>query len=235
MLFGGWELASRNGVVSAAPAARAQQGIRHAGRSLGVLLEQAQPTFWGAVAGILFAAVLGIALGGAVSDPRTLMQTVYPTIVFFQLIPKVALAPVFLLWFGTGFGANVIFSVFIAFFPVVVATIAGLQAAPPSYERLCRSLMMSRLKMFLTVKFPFALPHIFSRPAHRRDLRGDRRRAGRIHHRPDGPWLHHPVPANNFETALLLAAILLLCGVGIVLFAFFLALETIVMRFYYSR
>ena len=48
------------------------------------------------------------------------MQAVYPTIVFFQLIPKVALAPVFLLWFGTGFGANVLFSVFIAFFPVAV-------------------------------------------------------------------------------------------------------------------
>ena len=90
------------------------------------------------------------------------MQAVYPTIVFFQLIPKVALAPVFLLWFGTGFAANVIFSVFIAFFPVVVATITGLQAAPPSYEGLCRGLMMSRLQIFAAVKFPFALPHIFS-------------------------------------------------------------------------
>ena len=67
---------------------------------------------------LLAAALLGILLGVAVSYSRTLMQAVYPTIVFFQLIPKVALAPVFLLWFGTGFAANVIFSVFIAFFPV---------------------------------------------------------------------------------------------------------------------
>ena len=51
------------------------------------------------------------------------MQAVYPTVVFFQLIPKVALAPVFLIWFGTGWTANVLFSVFIAFFPVLVATI----------------------------------------------------------------------------------------------------------------
>ena len=162
LLLGGWELLSRNGVLTPRLLPAPSKVFDTLLRSLSVLMEQAQPTFWGAVAGIVLAAALGIALGAAVSYSRTLMQAVYPTIVFFQLIPKVALAPVFLLWFGTGFGANVIFSVFIAFFPVVVATITGLQAAPPGYERLCRGLMMSRLKMFLTVKFPFALPHIFS-------------------------------------------------------------------------
>ena len=179
--------------------------------------------------------MLGIALGAAVSYSRMLMQMVYPTIVFFQLIPKVALAPVFLLWFGTGFAANVIFSVFIAFFPVVVATIAGLQAAPPGYERLCRSLMMPRLKMFLTVKLPFALPHIFA------GLRIGVTFAvigvvlGEFITAQTGLGYIILFSANNFETALLLAAILLLCGVGIVLFAFFLALEAIVIRLYDSR
>ncbi len=144
LLVGGWEALSRSGMLSARLLPAPSKVFDTLVRSLGVLLEQAQPTFWGALAGIVLAAALGIALGAAVSYSRTLMQAVYPTIVFFQLIPKVALAPVFLLWFGTGFGANVIFSVFIAFFPVVVATITGLQAAPPSYERLCRSLMMSR-------------------------------------------------------------------------------------------
>jgi NitT/TauT family transport system permease protein len=163
------------------------------------------------------------------------MQAVYPTIVFFQLIPKVALAPVFLLWFGTGFGANVIFSVFIAFFPVLVATITGLQAAPAGYERLCRGLMMSRLQTFATVKFPFALPHIFS------GLRIGVTFAvigvvlGEFITAQTGLGYIILFSANNFETALLLAAILLLCGVGIVLFAFFLALEAIVMRLYDSR
>ncbi len=75
------------------------------------------------------------------------MQAIYPTVVFFQLIPKVALAPVFLIWFGTGFTAKVVFAVFIAFFPVLIGTIAGLQAAPPSYERLCQAALMSRLQI----------------------------------------------------------------------------------------
>ncbi|MEA2808322.1 MAG: NitT/TauT family transport system permease protein [Rhodospirillaceae bacterium] len=235
LLFGGWELLSRNGVLTPRLLPAPSKVFDTLIRSLSVLMEQAQPTFWGAVAGIVLAAALGIALGTTVSYSRTLMQAVYPTIVFFQLIPKVALAPVFLLWFGTGFAANVIFSVFIAFFPIVVATITGLQAAPPSYERLCRSLMMSRLKMFLTVKFPFALPHIFS------GLRIGVTFAvigvvlGEFITAQTGLGYIILFSANNFETALLLAAILLLCGVGIVLFAFFLALEAIVMRLYDSR
>ena len=235
LLFAAWDVATRSGLVTPRLLPAPGKVWDTLVRSLGVLLEQAQPTFWGAVAGILLAAALGILLGAAVSYSRTLMQTVYPTIVFFQLIPKVALAPVFLLWFGTGFAANVIFSVFIAFFPVVVATIAGLQAAPPGYERLCRSLMMPRWRMFLTVKLPFALPHIFA------GLRIGVTFAvigvvlGEFITAQTGLGYIILFSANNFETALLLAAILLLCGVGIVLFTFFLALEAIVMRLYDSR
>ncbi len=226
LLFGGWEMLSRNGALSARLMPAPSKVFDTLLRSLGVLLEQAQPTLWGAVAGILLAAALGIALGAAVSYSRTLMQAVYPTIVFFQLIPKVALAPVFLLWFGTGLEANVIFSVFIAFFPVVVATITGLQAAPPSYERLCRSLMMSRLQTFAAVKFPFALPHIFSGLRIGVTFAVIGVALGEFITAQTGLGYIILFSANNFETALLLAAILLLCGV---------ALEAIVTRLYDSR
>lgn len=235
LLFGAWELASRNGLVSRRLLPAPSKVWDTLLNSMSVLIEQAQPTFLGAILGILLAAALGILLGVAVSYSRTMMQAVYPTIIFFQLIPKVALAPVFLLWFGTGFSANVIFSVFIAFFPVVVATITGLQAAPPNYERLCRSLMMPRWRMFMKVKFPFALPHIFS------GLRIGVTFAvigvvlGEFITGQTGLGYIILFSANNFETALLLAGITLLCGVGIVLFAFFLALEAIVIRVYDSR
>lgn len=235
LLFGAWELASRNGLVSRRLLPAPSKVWDTLLNSMSVLIEQAQPTFIGAILGILLAAALGILLGVAVSYSRTMMQAVYPTIIFFQLIPKVALAPVFLLWFGTGFSANVIFSVFIAFFPVVVATITGLQAAPPNYERLCRSLMMPRWRMFMKVKFPFALPHIFS------GLRIGVTFAvigvvlGEFITGQTGLGYIILFSANNFETALLLAGITLLCGVGIILFAFFLALEAIVTRIYDSR
>jgi ABC-type nitrate/sulfonate/bicarbonate transport system permease component len=235
VLFALWELLSRSGAINTRLLPAPSTVWDTLARSIGVLLEQARPTLWAAVYGIVLAAALGIALGAAVSFSPTLMQAVYPTVVFFQLIPKVALAPVFLIWFGTGFSANVIFSIFIAFFPVVVATITGLHAAPASYERLCRSLMMSDLKMFLEVKFPFALPYIFS------GLRIGVTFAvigvvlGEFITAQTGLGYIILFSANNSETALLLAAILLLCCVGIVLFTFFLLLEAAVRRVYDSR
>ena len=185
--------------------------------------------------GLLAAAFFGIGLGIAVSYSKRLMQAIYPTIVFFQLIPKVALAPVFLIWFGHSFTANVVFSVFIAFFPVLVATIAGMRATPETYERLCSSLMMSPLRVFLTIKLAFALPQIFS------GLRIGVTFAvigvilGEFITAQAGLGYIILFSANNFETALLLSAIVLLCGVGIVLFAIFLALEANVLRVYDSR
>jgi ABC-type nitrate/sulfonate/bicarbonate transport system permease component len=235
LLLGLWEELSRAGLVNLRLLPAPSTVWTTLARSIDVLLEQALPTLWGALAGILLAAALGIALGLAVSASRTLMQAVYPTIVFFQLIPKVALAPVFLIWFGTGWTANVLFSVFIAFFPVLVATIAGLGAAPAHYESLCRSLTMGRLAIFLKVRLPFALPYIFS------GLRIGVTFAvigvvlGEFITAQAGLGYIILFSANNFETALLLAAILLLCGVGVTLFALFLGLEALVLRLYDSR
>jgi len=234
-LIGGWQALSKSGAVSARLLPSPDKVFDILFRSLDVLLQQALPTFWGAVLGIVSAAALGIALGIAVSFSRTLMRAIYPTVVFFQLIPKVALAPLFLIWFGTGFTANVVFSVFIAFFPVLVATIAGLQATPPSYDQLCQSLMMSRLRGFFSVRLPFALPYIFS------GLRIGVTFAvigvvlGEFITAQSGLGYIILFSANNFETALLLAAIVLLCGVGALLFAIFLALEALVLRIYDSR
>jgi len=235
LLFGLWEWLARSGALNLRLLPAPSTIWATLERSIGILSVQALPTFWGALAGIVLAALLGIALGMAVSFSRTLMQAVYPTVVFFQLIPKVALAPVFLIWFGTGWTANVVFSVSIAFFPVLVATITGLGAAPANYEGLCRSLMMSRLRIFLKVRLPFALPYIFS------GLRIGVTFAvigvvlGEFITAQAGLGYIILFSANNFETALLLAAILLLCGVGVALFGLFLGLEALMLRLYDSR
>ncbi len=235
VLFGAWSWLAASGLVRPRMLPPPGKVWDTLARSLDLLLDQAGPTFWAAVTGIVAAALLGIGLGIAVSYSRRLMQAIYPTIVFFQLIPKVALAPVFLIWFGHTIVANIVFSVFIAFFPVLVATIAGLQATPPTYERLGQSLMMPPLRIFLRVKLIFALPQIFN------GLRIGVTFAvigvvlGEFITAQSGLGYIILFSANNFETALLLAAIVLLCGVGIVLFTFFLALEAIVLRVFDSR
>lgn len=232
VLIGIWEVAVRvtnfDPIKLPAPSAVAKTTID----LFPLLFAQTGPTFWAGLAGIFASAVIGIVIGTLVSYSKVVMETIYPTIVFFQLIPKVALAPVFLLWFGKGIHSTIIFSVFIAFFPVLVATISGLGSTDRTFERMGHSLIASRLQIFLRIKFPFALPYIFS------GLRigvtfgiigvilGEFVTAER------GLGYVIMFAASNFETALLLAAILMLLGVGIALFAILLAIEWIVMSVY---
>jgi NitT/TauT family transport system permease protein len=197
-----------------------------------LLIAQAGPTFWAALAGIVASAVIGIVLGTLVSYSKVVMETIYPTVIFFQLIPKVALAPVFLLWFGKEIHTTILFSIFIAFFPILVATISGLGATDRNFERMGTSLMATRLQVFIRIKFPFALPFIFS------GLRigvtfgiigvilGEFMSAER------GLGYVIMFAASNFETALLLAAILLLLFVGIALFLILMVIEWLVMSIY---
>ena len=232
VLIGLWELGVHltgvSKVILPAPSLVAATSFQF----FSLMIEQAGPTFWAAVWGILASAILGIALGTIVSYSKTVMDTIYPTVVFFQLIPKVALAPVFVLWFGKEIEATILFSVFIAFFPVLVATISGLNATNKTYERMGYSFMASRLQVFLRIKFPFALPFIFSglRLGVTFGIIGVI--LGEFVSAERGLGYLIMFAAENFETALLLSTILLLLGVGILIFAMLLVIEALVMSVY---
>jgi NitT/TauT family transport system permease protein len=87
---------------------------------------------------------------------------VYPSIVMFQLLPKIALAPLFVVWFGVNVVARLAFAGFIAFFPIVVATLAGLRAADPLVLKLCRSVEATPAQVFWQIRLPYAVPYIFA-------------------------------------------------------------------------
>jgi len=130
--------------------------------SRGAILAHTIPTATETVLSFLLATVLGIVLAIALTYSRTLKSAVYPGVVLFQLIPKVALAPLFVVWFGIGSESRLAFGVFIAFFPIVIATMAGLRDTPPDMLRLCRVLTATNWQMFMSVRMPYAVPHIFS-------------------------------------------------------------------------
>jgi len=123
-----------------------------------VLLTHAVPTTVESVAGFALATVLAI----LITYSRLAREALYPNLVFFQLIPKIALAPLFIIWLGIGTQSRIAFAVFIVFFPIVIATTAGLLSADRGMLRLCRSLTASEGQVFLYVRFPAALPYIFS-------------------------------------------------------------------------
>lgn len=127
-----------------------------------ILLRHAVPTLLESAGGFALASILGIGLAVLLSYSRWASEALYPNLVFFQLIPKIALAPLFIIWLGIGSESRLAFSVFISFFPIVIATIAGFASVDKNMVRLCRSLTATEWQIFTSVKFPAALPYIFS-------------------------------------------------------------------------
>ncbi|MGU3496779.1 ABC transporter permease [Xanthobacteraceae bacterium A53D] len=127
-----------------------------------LLLMHAIPTTLESAAGFLLALLLGVAIAILLTYSPMAHQALYPNLIFFQLIPKIALAPLFIIWLGVGTQSRIAFSVFIAFFPVVIATTAGFQNVDRNIVRLCRSLTATEWQIFTNIRFPMALPHIFS-------------------------------------------------------------------------
>jgi NitT/TauT family transport system permease protein len=127
-----------------------------------ILLMHAVPTTVESAVGFLLALVLGVVLAIVITYSEIAREALYPNLIFFQLIPKIALAPLFIIWLGVGAQSRIAFSVFIAFFPVVIATTAGFLSVDKGMLRLCRSLTASEWQVFTSVRFPAALPHIFS-------------------------------------------------------------------------
>lgn len=126
------------------------------------LFEESWVTLKATLAGFALALLLGIPLAVAVTTFRWVNLTFYPLLVGLQSVPKVALAPILLVWLGTGLSSKLALAWLVAFFPVVVDTAAGLQSTPKELLELARSLRASRWQLFRMVRFPAALPFVIT-------------------------------------------------------------------------
>jgi NitT/TauT family transport system permease protein len=114
------------------------------------------------VLGYLVGCGLGLALGVAVSQTDKLEAVLRPYVVAFQSLPKVAVAPIIVLWLGFGLASKVAIVALLTFFPVLITCLAGFKAVEPERIELLRSLSASRWHIFTKVKFWTALPFIFA-------------------------------------------------------------------------
>jgi len=119
-------------------------------------------TFYATVGAFALSAVLGIGLAVVIVWNDMLMRTVMPVLVLFNTLPKIALAPLFVIWLGYGIWPNIVIGTTIAFFPMVVNTAVGLATAEPEMLELVRSLKASRWQVFTKIRFPNAVPYIFT-------------------------------------------------------------------------
>jgi NitT/TauT family transport system permease protein len=133
--------------------------IIHDWRTLGV------HTLWttGAILAGFFAAVLvAIPLAVLIVVSPVLRRLLYPPMVATQAIPKIALAPLFIVWFGFGLVPKIAVAFLIAFFPIVIDTIVGLRSIDPNMVQLARSMGAPPHRIFLKLRLPNALPSIFA-------------------------------------------------------------------------
>jgi NitT/TauT family transport system permease protein len=131
-------------------------------RNFGLLLQETWPTFFESVCGFILALVIGIPMAVCVANSRLLNLSLYPILIATQSVPKVAIAPIILVWFGLGMESKLAIAFLVAFFPIVVDTATGLRETPPGLIELGQSLRASAWQMFWKVQLPAALPFIFS-------------------------------------------------------------------------
>jgi NitT/TauT family transport system permease protein len=115
-----------------------------------------------ALAGFFIAAMIALSLGTAVSQIRVVEKTVMPYVAAIQTIPKVALAPLFVIWFGYGLSSKIVMAAVICFFPMLINVIEGLNSADAERIRMLTVFGASKGQIFKKVKFPSALPFVFA-------------------------------------------------------------------------
>ncbi|MCC6246828.1 MAG: ABC transporter permease [Rubrivivax sp.] len=118
-------------------------------------------TLYAVLGAFALSAVLGVALAVVIVWNDLLLRTVMPVLVLFNTLPKIALAPLFVVWLGYGIWPNILIGTTIAFFPMVVNTAVGLATAEPEMLDLVRTLKASRWQVLRKIRFPNAVPYIF--------------------------------------------------------------------------
>ena len=126
------------------------------------LMRQAWPTTYATICGFLLSAVFGIPVAMLIAGSKTVESYVYPLLVFSQSVPKIAIAPLFVVWFGFGIIPKVISAFLLGFFPVVVSAVQGFKSVDPDMVDLARAMQGSRFHVFCAVNLPHAMPAIFS-------------------------------------------------------------------------
>jgi NitT/TauT family transport system permease protein len=126
------------------------------------VLESALVTTNEIIAGYALAVAVSIPLALAIAYSRFMEETVYPVIVFLQIVPKIAIAPLFLIWFGFGFTPKLLLVFLLSFFPIVVSSIAGFKSIDPDIMDFARTTGAGSWRLFAKIRLPQALPGIFT-------------------------------------------------------------------------
>ncbi len=175
--------------------------------------------------GFSFGVAIGVFIGAGIGVSRTAYDTAYPLLIGFSSIPKVAVVPIFVLWFGSGTVPAVLTAIVICFFPIVVNIATGLATTEPEQEDVLKALGASKWDILWNVGLPRTMPFFFA------SLKVA------ITYAFVGTVLSETVASNrgignvmmtassNFDVPLVFAGLFILAGMGVALYAIFSAIE----------
>jgi NitT/TauT family transport system permease protein len=175
----------------------------------------------GLVTGVLLATILGY----LVAKSRTLERALSPYLVASQAVPLVAIAPLLVIWFGPGMFSKVLICALIVFFPVLVNTVVGVRAVPPSLHDLMRSLHASRHEILFKLEIPSALPIFLGGLRIGATLSVIGAVVGELVGADSGLGFLINVGRGQYDTALVFVAVFTLIALALVLYGIVLLLE----------
>ncbi|HEV2551583.1 MAG TPA: ABC transporter permease [Stellaceae bacterium] len=208
------------------------QIIRRIGVDHQLLLSSSLITISEVMAGFLLAAAGGIATALAIFYSTLFERAVYPILVALQTIPKVALAPLLVLYLGYDFAPKCFLAFLLAYFPVVISTVVGLQALDKSMVNLVRSMGAVEWQIFLKIRLPAALPNVFGGFKVAISLAVIGAVIGEYVAAERGLGYLQLQASSQFDTALSFAALVVIALIGV---ALFLAVERLERRVVFQR
>jgi NitT/TauT family transport system permease protein len=164
------------------------------------------------------AVIIAIPLAIAITSSQRFDRFVMPTMLFFQVVPKVAIAPLFLVWFGVGTTPKVLIAFLISFFPIVIDAAVGLRSMSSEMNDLARSMGASRMQVFAQFRLPTSLPYLFSGLKVAATLAVAGAVVGEFVGADRGLGYLLMVTGTNLETAMVFATLVALTIIGLVFF-----------------
>jgi NitT/TauT family transport system permease protein len=192
-------------------------------------------TGYATLGGFGLSILFGIPIAMLIAYSRLVESYLYPLLVFSQSVPKIAIAPLFVVWFGFGIFPKVVSAFLLGFFPVVVATVMGFKSMETEMIDLARSMRASRLQMFLKFSLPQALPNIFSGLKVSATLAVVGAVVGEFVGSNSGIGYVLQIANGNFDLPLMFAALFVLSMMGVILFAVVDLVEKMMIPWHQSR
>jgi NitT/TauT family transport system permease protein len=175
-------------------------------------------TFIEALVGFLIASILAFAVATLFVRFHTLEDGLFPIAIAIKTTPIVAIAPLLVIWLGTGWWSKIVAAILICFFPVLVNTVKGLKAADLEYRELFQTLRASRGQEFRKLRVPFCLPYLFSALKISSSLAVIGAIVGEFVGATQGLGYLIIISSAHLETATLFSAIIAAAFAGIVMF-----------------